>query len=173
MNQLLREHGFDGFAEAQGATFCADVMSRPGLPSGIYVRLLLIGLDSSRDRLSRASRRFGRRDFRRHHMRVDDAGRIHAENMRSAENFKRAFLEHVPIGSARSAVWDYLEAAGARMSLQERRKDPNKVPQGFKAYRSVTFAELHGRATRWIAADLLRRLHVEEEIAGSFRLGQA
>ena len=53
-------------------------------------------------------------------------GRVHAENMRSAENFRRDFLEHVPIGSVRSAVWDYLETAGARMSLRERRKDPNK-----------------------------------------------
>ena len=40
---LLREHGFDDFAEAQCATFYADTMGRPGLPPGIYFRLLLIG----------------------------------------------------------------------------------------------------------------------------------
>jgi transposase-like protein DUF772 len=52
LNQLLREHGFDDFAEAQCATFCAETMGRPGLPPGIYFRLLLIGyfegIDSER-----------------------------------------------------------------------------------------------------------------------------
>jgi hypothetical protein len=45
-------HGFDDFAEAQCATFYADTMGRPGLPPGIYFRLLLIGyfegIDSER-----------------------------------------------------------------------------------------------------------------------------
>ena len=40
---LLREHGFDDFAEAQCATFYAEMIGRPGLPPGIYFRLLLIG----------------------------------------------------------------------------------------------------------------------------------
>jgi len=52
LNQLLREHGFDDFAEAQCATFYAETMGRPGLPPGIYFRLLLIGyfegIDSER-----------------------------------------------------------------------------------------------------------------------------
>ena len=43
LNQLLREHGFDDFAEAQCATFYAETMGRPSLPPGIYFRLLLIG----------------------------------------------------------------------------------------------------------------------------------
>ena len=43
LNQLLREHGFDDFAEAQRASFDAETMGRPGLPSGICFRLLLIG----------------------------------------------------------------------------------------------------------------------------------
>lgn len=43
LNQLLREHGFDDFAEAQCASFYAETMGRPGLPPGIYFRLLLIG----------------------------------------------------------------------------------------------------------------------------------
>jgi hypothetical protein len=43
LNQLLREHGFDDFAEAQCARFYADTMGRPGLPPGNYFRLLLIG----------------------------------------------------------------------------------------------------------------------------------
>jgi len=43
LNQLLREQRFDDFAEAECATFYADTMGRPGLPPGIYFRLLLIG----------------------------------------------------------------------------------------------------------------------------------
>jgi hypothetical protein len=36
LNQLLREHSFDDFAEAQCATFYAETMGRPSLPPGIY-----------------------------------------------------------------------------------------------------------------------------------------
>lgn len=43
LDQLLREHGFDDFAEAQCARFYAETMGRPSLPPGIYFRLLLIG----------------------------------------------------------------------------------------------------------------------------------
>jgi hypothetical protein len=46
LNQLLREHGFDAFVEAQCAGFYAATMGRPSLPPGIYFRLLLIGYDS-------------------------------------------------------------------------------------------------------------------------------
>jgi transposase len=52
LNQLLRKHGFDEFVEGQCAEFYAEKMGRPGLPPGIYFRLLLIGyfegLDSER-----------------------------------------------------------------------------------------------------------------------------
>ena len=52
LNQFLREHGFDDFTEAQCASFYAETMGRPGLPPGIYFRLLLIGyfegIDSER-----------------------------------------------------------------------------------------------------------------------------
>jgi hypothetical protein len=34
LNQLLREHGFDDFVEAQCASFYAATMGRPGLPLG-------------------------------------------------------------------------------------------------------------------------------------------
>jgi len=51
LNQLLREHGFDDFAERQCAPFYADTIGRPGLPPGIYFRLLLIGyFDPNRNR---------------------------------------------------------------------------------------------------------------------------
>jgi transposase len=67
LNQLLREHGFDGYAEAQCATFYADVMGRPDLPPGIYFRLLLIGyfegIDSERGIAWRAADSFALRDF--------------------------------------------------------------------------------------------------------------
>ena len=52
LNQLLREHGFDDFAEAECTRFYATSMGRPGLAPGIYFRLLMVGyfegLDSER-----------------------------------------------------------------------------------------------------------------------------
>jgi transposase len=67
LNQLLREHGFDDFAEAQCAEFYAETMGRPSLPPGIYFRLLLIGyfegLDSERGIAWRAADSFALRDF--------------------------------------------------------------------------------------------------------------
>jgi hypothetical protein len=46
LNQLLRQHGFDDFAEAQCATFYAEMMGRPVLAPGIdrpdFGRKLLI-----------------------------------------------------------------------------------------------------------------------------------
>jgi transposase len=67
LNQLLREHGFDDFVEAQCASFYAETMGRPGLPPGIYFRLLLIGyfegIDSERGIAWRAADSFALRDF--------------------------------------------------------------------------------------------------------------
>ena len=67
LNQLLREHGFDDFAEAQCARFYADTMGRPSLPPGVYFRLLLIGdfegIDSERGIAWRATDSFTLRDF--------------------------------------------------------------------------------------------------------------
>src|SRR5260370_38273603 len=67
LNHLLREQGFDDFAEAQCATFYAETMGRPGLPPGIYFRLLLIGyfegIDSERGIAWRAADSFALRDF--------------------------------------------------------------------------------------------------------------
>jgi len=68
LNQLLREHGFDDFAEAQCASFYAQTMGRPGLPPGIYFRLLLIGyfegIDSERGIAWRAADSLALREFR-------------------------------------------------------------------------------------------------------------
>lgn len=67
LNQLLREHGLDDFAEVQCATFYAETMGRPSLPPGIYFRLLLIGyfegIDSERGIAWRAADSFALRDF--------------------------------------------------------------------------------------------------------------
>lgn len=62
LNQLPREHGFDDFVKAQCASFYAATMGRPGLPPGIYFRLLLIGyfegIDSERGIAWRAAIRW-------------------------------------------------------------------------------------------------------------------
>ena len=52
LNQLLADHHFDDFVEGQCQPFYAEIMGRPGLPPGMYFRLLLIGyfegIDSER-----------------------------------------------------------------------------------------------------------------------------
>jgi len=67
LNLLLRAHGFDDFAEAQCTTFYAEKMGRPGLPPGIYFRLLLIGyfegIDSERGIAWRTADSLTVRDF--------------------------------------------------------------------------------------------------------------
>jgi transposase len=65
-NQLLREHDFDDFVEAQCASFYAETMG-PSLPPGIYFRLLLIGyfegIDSERGIAWRTADSLALRDF--------------------------------------------------------------------------------------------------------------
>jgi len=67
LNQLLGEHRFDDFAEGQCASFYATTMGRPGLPPGIYFRLLFIGyfegIDSERGIAWRAADSLALRDF--------------------------------------------------------------------------------------------------------------
>jgi transposase len=67
LNEILREHGFDDFVEAECAGFYAETMGRPGLPPGIYFRLLLIGyfegIDAERGIAWRASDSLALRDF--------------------------------------------------------------------------------------------------------------
>jgi Transposase domain (DUF772) len=66
-NQFLREHALDDFTEAQCASFYAETMGRPGLPPGIYFRLLLIGyfegIVSERGIAWRAADSLALRDF--------------------------------------------------------------------------------------------------------------
>ncbi len=67
LNQLLAEHGFDDFVEGGCASFYAATRGRPGLPPGIYFRLLMVGyfegLDSERGIAWRAADSFALRDF--------------------------------------------------------------------------------------------------------------
>jgi transposase len=43
LNRVLDKHGFDAFVEAQCAKYYADGIGRPGIPPGVYFRLLMIG----------------------------------------------------------------------------------------------------------------------------------
>jgi hypothetical protein len=67
LNQRLAEDYFDDFVEGQCQPFYAEIMGRPGLPPGMYFRLLLIGyfegIDSERGIAWRAADSFALRDF--------------------------------------------------------------------------------------------------------------
>ena len=67
LNRLLAERGFDDVAEDLCQAFYAKRMGRPGLPPGIYFRLLLIGyfegIDSERGIAWRAADSLTLRDF--------------------------------------------------------------------------------------------------------------
>jgi transposase len=67
LNRLLADQRFDDFAETTCQSFYADKMGRPGLPPGIYFRLLFIGyfegLDSERGIAWRAADSLTLRDF--------------------------------------------------------------------------------------------------------------
>jgi transposase len=66
LNQILEQHGFDGYVEGLCERFYADDC-RPGLPPGRYFRLLLIGyfegLDAERAIAWRAADSFALREF--------------------------------------------------------------------------------------------------------------
>src|SRR3954452_4989973 len=52
LNRLLAEHGFDAYAEDLCRPYYADGRGRPGIPPGVYFRMLFVGyfegLDSQR-----------------------------------------------------------------------------------------------------------------------------
>ena len=52
LNEILKEHGFDRHAESKCAKFYAEKAGRPGIPPGVYFRMLMIGyfegIDSER-----------------------------------------------------------------------------------------------------------------------------
>ena len=53
LNEVLDKHGFDEFVEERCTTFYAEGAGRPGIPPGVYFRLLMIGyfegIDSERE----------------------------------------------------------------------------------------------------------------------------
>jgi transposase len=67
LNEILRAGDFDGFVERSCQRFYAARMGRPGLPPGVYFRLLLLGyfegLDSERGIAWRAADSLALRDF--------------------------------------------------------------------------------------------------------------
>ena len=67
LNRMLADQGFDDFSETACQSFYADKMGRPGLPPGIYFRLLFVGyfegLDSERGIAWRAADSLTLRDF--------------------------------------------------------------------------------------------------------------
>lgn len=67
LNALLADGRFDDFVERTCASFYAETMGRPGLPPGVYFRLLMIGffegLDSERGIAWRAADSLTLRDF--------------------------------------------------------------------------------------------------------------
>jgi len=67
LNQLLGKHGFDAFAEERCQKFYHESLGRPGIPPGVYFRMLLIGyfegLDSERGIAWRCADSLGLRSF--------------------------------------------------------------------------------------------------------------
>lgn len=53
LNQVLDKHSFDEFVEERCARYYADGIGRPGIPPGVYFRLLMVGyfegIDSERE----------------------------------------------------------------------------------------------------------------------------
>ena len=67
LNGLLEEHGFDEFAEEQCREFYAGNRGRPGVPPGVYFRMLMVGylegLRSERGIAWRCADSFSLREF--------------------------------------------------------------------------------------------------------------
>ena len=67
LNELLAEHGFDGYVEGLCEKFYADKVGRPSIPPGVYFRMLLIGyfegIDSERGIAWRCADSLGLRTF--------------------------------------------------------------------------------------------------------------
>jgi transposase len=67
LNELLREAGFDAFVESLCEPYYHDTLGRPGIPPGIYFRMLLVGyfegLGSQRGIAWRCADSLSLRDF--------------------------------------------------------------------------------------------------------------
>jgi len=67
LNELLAKHGFDAYAEEQCQKFYHDSLGRPGIPPGVYFRMLMVGyfegIDSERGIAWRCSDSLALRSF--------------------------------------------------------------------------------------------------------------
>jgi transposase len=67
LNELLREAGFDPYVESLCAPYYHEMMGRPGIPPGVYFRMLLVGyfegLSSQRGIAWRCADSLSLRDF--------------------------------------------------------------------------------------------------------------
>jgi len=67
LNQLLAEHDFDRWAEDRCAVFYDETIGRPGIPPGVYFRMLMIGylegIDSERGIAWRCADSLSLREF--------------------------------------------------------------------------------------------------------------
>ena len=67
LNQVLDKHGFDEFVEERCAKFYAEDIGRPGIPPGVYFRMLMIGyfegIDSEREIAWRVADSLSLREF--------------------------------------------------------------------------------------------------------------
>jgi len=90
LNQRLAEHYFDDFVEGQCQPFYAEIMGRPGLPPGMYFRLLLIGYFEGIDSIYRRNATPS--------MRIDVASAATAGNA-SCGNAANCWSNHVRIST--------------------------------------------------------------------------
>src|SRR5712692_7307874 len=99
LNQLLAEYKFEDFVESRCKGFYHETVGRPGLPPGIYFRLLLIryfeGLDSERGIAWRAADSLTLRDFLGLALRGRSRLRSHPTAAHRFERLRRQLIAHV------------------------------------------------------------------------------
>ena len=90
LDRLLRENGFDGFAEETCREFYAGSRGRPGVPPGVYFRMLMVGylegIGSERGIAWRCADSFSLREFLGYGLAENPAGAFHpVEDAEAAE----------------------------------------------------------------------------------------
>ena len=131
VNQLLRDRGFDNFAEARCASFYAAPTGRPELAPGIYFRLLLVGyfegLDSERAIAWRAADSLTLRDFLG--LAFPDAPPDHSTYISEPDRGEQSWIDQE---DARDAVY------GNRRRIRGERGKPLLRRRGERVERSTT-----------------------------------
>ena len=119
LNQLLAEHGFDAFAEDLCGKFYHESLGRPGIPPGVYFRMLLIGyfegIDSERGKsLMRKRGEYLERTFAHCY----ETGSMRRTHLRGHPNILKRLLIHV-VGFNLSLVMRSLFGIGKPRQLQD------------------------------------------------------